>query len=462
MVKLGMNFKTKQSLVKVFVAIVLIAIIVNQVLWLISMHNLYQNQFADYINQSAQSAVWAELSERREETGGFQTITLSKSSYKDSQRYINKEVTAEDSIYNVTIDRQDVHSTEKIIQMVYRSFLPINLNKLDSIFNAFVSERFVMKDSYFDYIDLNSGEIIESNNKAGNVFGGYHKTDTITLDISNSIAIIGYACISKNEVLVMMLRQLIISALLITVAIIGLLYISKSFVWQWKTEMMRQDSIYAMTHEFKRPISAAMVLAQLIPFYIERDDNDTAIEYAENIDNELTKLTQYINTIKQISNSDNSNIKLDKKDVNINLLCKSIIKSFEEKSIDNQLISIKLEVLTKRSMINIDVVHFSNVIENIIENAIKYNINDTVVIEIIVDDYEDKHKVSVKDNGIGVSAKSQNLIFHRYYRDKRSEVKNRLGFGLGLTYAKSIIESHGGKITVESELNKGSKFNIII
>ena len=113
-------------------------------------------------------------------------------------------------------------------------------------------------------------------------------------------------------------------------------------------------------------------------------------------------------------------------------------------------------------MINIDVVHFSNVIENIIENAIKYNINDTVVIEIIVDDYEDKHKVSVKDNGIGVSAKSQNLIFHRYYRDKRSEVKNRLGFGLGLTYAKSIIESHGGKITVESELNKGSKFDIII
>lgn len=132
MVKLGMNFKTKQSLVKVFVAIVLIAIIVNQVLWLISMHNLYQNQFADYINQSAQSAVWAELSERREETGGFQTITLSKSSYKDSQRYINKEVTAEDSIYNVTIDRQDVHSTEKIIQMVYRSFLPINLNNVSS------------------------------------------------------------------------------------------------------------------------------------------------------------------------------------------------------------------------------------------------------------------------------------------------------------------------------------------
>ena len=462
MVKLEMNFQSKQSLVKVFVAIVLIAIIVNQVLWLISMHNLYQNQFADYINQSAQSSVWAELSERREEIGGFQTISLSKSNYKDSQRYINKEVIAEDSLYNVTIDRQDVHSTEKIIQMVIKDFLPINLNKLDSIFNAFVSERFAIKDSYFDYIDLNNGEIIESNKTVGKAFEEYHRTDTITLDISNSIAIIGYANISKNEVLVMMLWQLIISALLITVAIIGLLYISKSFVWQWKTEMMRQDSIYAMTHEFKRPISAAMVLAQLIPIYIERDNNATAIEYAENIDNELIKLTQYINTIKQISNSDNSNIKLDKKDVDITLLCNSIINRFEKNSTDNQLISIKLEVLTKRNMMNIDVVHFSNVIENLIENAIKYNINDTVVIEIIVDDYEDKHKVSVKDNGIGISAKSKNLIFHRYYRDKRLEVKNRLGFGLGLTYAKSIIDAHGGKITVESDLNKGSKFDIII
>lgn len=462
MINLGLYFQTRQSLVKGLVAIVLIAIIVNQALWLISMHNLYQNQFKDCINQSAHSAVWAELSERREETGGFQTITLTKSSYKDSQRYINKEVTAEDSIYNITIDRQDVHSTEKIIQMVYKSFLPINLNKLDSIFNVLVSEQFSLKDSYFDYIDLNSGEIIESNNKVGNLVDGYHKTDTITLDISNSIAVIGYANISNDVILVMMFWQIIISALLILIALIGLLYISKSFVWQWKTESMRQDSIYAMTHEFKRPISAAMVLAQLIPFYIEHDDNETAIEYAANIDNELTKLTQYINTIKQISNSDNSNIILDKKDVDINLLCKSIIKRFEEKSTDNLLINFKVEVLTKKNIINIDVIHFSNVIENLIENAIKYNINDTVVIDIIVNDHEDKHKVSVKDNGIGLSAKSQKLIFHRYYRDKRSEVKNRLGFGLGLTYTKSIVEAHGGTITVESELNKGSKFIIII
>lgn len=462
MVKFKLHFRTRQSLVKALVAIVLLAIIVNQTLWLISMRNIYQIQITDCINQSAQDAVWAELSERREEMGGFQAISLSKSNYKDSLRYVNKEVATADSIYNVIIDRQDIHSTEKIIQLAIKDFLPINLIELSSIFNALVSEQFAIKDSYFDYIDLNSGALIESNKTVSNADGAYHKTDTITLDISDSIAIVGYAHISENEVLAKMLWQLIISVALIIVAIVGILYISKNFIWQWRTEKMRQDSIYAMTHEFKRPISSAMLMASLIPYYIEHNDTETASHYSESINDELTKLTKYIDTIKQISNSENSEIRLNKTEVDINVLLCAIKASFDTVSDAEQTININLEMKAKNCIMYIDVVHFSNVIENLIENAIKYNTNNPIMIEVTVNDFNNRHLISVKDNGIGISSKSIKHIFRRYYRESQNKVKNTLGYGLGLTYAKSIIEAHEGSISVDSELNKGSRFDIII
>lgn len=462
MIKFKSYFQTRQSIVKALVAIVLLAIILNQTFWLISMHNIYHTQLTDRINQSVQDAVWAELSERREEMGGFQAIYLSKSNYKDSPRYVNKEVVTADSIFNVIIDRQDIYSTEKIIQLAIMDIKPINLNNLSSIFNTIVSEHFAIKCSYFDYIDINSGTLIESNKPLGNVGVEYHKTDTITLDINDSIAVVGYANISKNEILVKMLWQLILSVTLIIVAIVGIIYISRNFIWQWRTEMMRQDSIYAMMHEFKRPISAAMLKASLISYYFERNFTETALQYSESINEELVKLTKYIDTIKQISNSENIEIILNKTEVDINVLLSAIKARFKTVSDTEQTININLEMKSKKNVVYIDVVHFSNVIENLIENAIKYNTNNPVNIIITVSDFNNQHLISVKDNGIGIPTKGIKHIFRRYYRENQNKVKARPGYGLGLTYVKLIIEAHRGSISVESELNKGSRFDIII
>ena len=100
--------------------------------------------------------------------------------------------------------------------------------------------------------------------------------------------------------------------------------------------------------------------------------------------------------------------------------------------------------------------------DNLIENAIKYTLNTPVLINIKVTDITNGINISIEDNGIGISAADCKYIFDKYYRVKRKETKNKFGFGLGLTYVKSIIDAHGGNIVVNSKLNQGSEFIITL
>ena len=118
-------------------------------------------------------------------------------------------------------------------------------------------------------------------------------------------------------------------------------------------------------------------------------------------------------------------------------------------------------VETAKQVMWVDLLHFSNVMDNLLENAIKYTISPVVTIDINVTDTSNGLKVSIKDNGIGISASDKKHIFDKFYRVKRTETKCKTGFGLGLTYVKSIVEAHRGTISVISELNRGSEFIVI-
>ena len=109
----------------------------------------------------------------------------------------------------------------------------------------------------------------------------------------------------------------------------------------------------------------------------------------------------------------------------------------------------------------VDVLHFSNVLDNLVENAIKYS-NSEVNININVVDSNGGIKISVKDDGLGISAFDLKFIFDRFYRSNRKELKSKTGFGLGLTYVKSIVEAHRGSISATSKLNEGSEFVIFL
>ena len=161
-------------------------ITVNQAVWIINMYNLHKKEMKDYANQSANQAVFMEISERGELLGGCKVFSTNLSEPNDTSRYIEKRVRTVDTTYVVTIDKQDPNSMNKIIQLVIKNDMPVDLKRLNLFFQKELSERYPIKNTYFDYLDLKKSKLIKSN-KLANASSNYLPTDTITLDILNNI-----------------------------------------------------------------------------------------------------------------------------------------------------------------------------------------------------------------------------------------------------------------------------------
>jgi signal transduction histidine kinase len=111
-------------------------------------------------------------------------------------------------------------------------------------------------------------------------------------------------------------------------------------------------------------------------------------------------------------------------------------------------------------LIESDIIHLTNVVYNLIENALKYSKNPQITINLI----EEKETISltVMDNGLGIAKEYQSKVFDKFFRVPQGDVHDIKGYGLGLSYVKSVVEKHNGTITVESEINQGSTFKITL
>lgn len=454
----------KYTVVNGLITVVMLIVVMNQIVWLNNMYNLFEREFKVNVDEALQKAVYMEMAERGETIGGFVVYGSNFSSPNDTSKFFKKNVVTADSTYTFTIDKNDPNTMHKISQFVLKQHLPIKLDRLSAIFKESVHERYAVREAWFDYLDLENNILISTDRPDNISLDLYISTDTIPLDIASSIGIVGYVENPRTAILDNMKRQMILSVLLIVIGIVSLFYISRSFVFQWKTEKMRQDSVNAMTHEFKRPIAGAVAMASTIPFYLERKETARVLEYVDNIRIALNKLTSYTKRIQQISNNEKGSVDLDKTAVEIIPFFESLQKRYasSQEKCEHEVI-IKLQLSTSKETMHVDLLHFSNVMDNLVENAIKYTVEPTVIVDISVTDTVDGGlKISIKDNGIGISSTDKRYIFDKFYRVKRDETKNKMGFGLGLTYVKSIIEAHDGDITVHSELNKGSEFIILL
>lgn len=454
--------KTKYAIVNSLITVVLIAIIVNQGVWLSNMYNLHQRELKANANQDAETAVLMEVAQRMHEEGGLRFHSGGMPQKKDTARYFKQTVVTEDTTYIFMQDKNDPNNILKTHQFLIKDFAPVDLDILKTLLEARISDKYAIENTYFDYFDLESGKLINTNQPPNAKVDRYIKTDTIHMDILNSIGVVGYVKVSNSAILDRMMHQLLLSVLLIVIGIVSLFYISRSFVFQWKTEKMRQDSVNAMTHEFKRPISSAVAMSSLIPFYMEKEETAKVLEYNNSIQLELNKLTHYTTRIQQISNNEKGDLVLNKTNILITPFFESLQQRYNMRDEGNTKTIVHLAITTSRKEICVDLLHFSNVMDNLIENAIKYSDKTVVEIDVSVCDTKEGLYISVKDNGIGISTADKKQIFDKFYRVKRAETKNKLGFGLGLTYVKSIVDAHDATIAVESKVNEGSEFIITL
>ena len=456
----------KAYIVSIILIVIVITIIASQVYWIISMYYSYKKEVVIEINKSLEKTIQMEVKERNQEIFGFSEEKL-YSKNMDSPRYISKEVISEDSsVVLVSAGPMDTKIIHYLLESEHNSTIDVlRLNEL--FFQEMNQRKFPVKKTYIEYYDLIKNKLIESSDSESG-FGAYIASDMFIFDIMKNKGIKAYVSNPVFIILRGIFFQLLSSVILIIIAIIGLYYLRRTIYRQWREEKMRQDSVNAMTHEFNRPISAALFLMSQMPDYVKNSESAKVSQYIDLTIEELNKMNVYTNRIHQINNDDKSTLSLKKTDIEIRPFMESLLEKYNlpevriALGIDEKSFDIPLNINPECKEINADRLHFANVIDNLVENAIKYS-GENIDVKISVD-FKDNHlHVSVKDSGIGISVYDLERVFDKYYRADHNVVKRNAGFGLGLTYVKSVVESHGGTVEAKSQgVGCGSEFVVLI
>lgn len=227
---------------------------------------------------------------------------------------------------------------------------------------------------------------------------------------------------------------------------------------QRRLSEIQKDFINNMTHEFKTPISTIAISTEVLKDPAIVHTPERLLNYATIIQNENQRLKQQVERVLQMAKLDEDDIGLKMEETDIHELIREVVKN-NLVAIESKRGKVHLELNAKSTIKKVDRLHFTNVIYNLLDNAIKYN-NSIPVLTITTTDHGSDLRISVSDNGIGIRTEDQGKVFHKFYRVPTGDLHDVKGFGLGLNYAKLIVEKHGGKISVVSEVGKGSTFVI--
>lgn len=227
---------------------------------------------------------------------------------------------------------------------------------------------------------------------------------------------------------------------------------------QKKLSAIKNDFINNMTHEFKTPISTISLASQMLKDGAVTNSPNMVDHIAKIVRDESTRLTFQVEKVLQMAMFSESRMKLKLKVINLHDIIDGLLENFRLK-VEDKKGEINHSFQASSDNVLADELHVANVVSNLLDNAIKYCMK-TPDISISTFNKNEGVVVSVVDNGIGISRKEQKLIFERFYRVSTGNVHDVKGFGLGLSYVKKIVEAHGGNISVESTLHKGSKFDI--
>lgn len=229
---------------------------------------------------------------------------------------------------------------------------------------------------------------------------------------------------------------------------------------QRRLSEIQKNFINNLTHEFKTPIAAIDLSSKVIsdPKIIEHPKRLT--EYTHIIGEQTQRLSAQVDKVLQMASIEKQGLQLDLQDIELNRFIQKSIDDFKTSQNGDQY-SINFKSSVPKYIIKADSLHFSNVIFNILDNAIKY-CNDEP--EVLVTLHQDKKctKLEFADNGIGIPKEFRKKIFGRFFRIPTGDIHNVKGFGLGLDYVQKIVERHHWKIEVSDNSPKGSIFTITI
>ena len=250
------------------------------------------------------------------------------------------------------------------------------------------------------------------------------------------------------------------SIILIVLLFFSFSYTIATILRQKKFSEMKNDFINNMTHEFKTPISTISLACEALSDKEFQKSEELTSSYINIVSEENKRLGQMAEKILQSAIIEKGELKLRQDRIDIHKVITDVIRNIgiqieiRDGSLTKNLKAVEYTILG-------DKVHLTNIIYNVLDNANKYTPRKPQIV-VITENSKGGILITIADNGLGISKAHQKKIFEKLYRVPTGDIHDVKGFGLGLSYVKFMVEKHGGKINVESEIGKGTKFKIFL
>ncbi|MFC0519033.1 sensor histidine kinase [Mucilaginibacter angelicae] len=389
---------------------------------------------------------------------------------KERQFQQIKKLVETDSLEKVNSAGAKPTVIENLAEEYRKSGEPLNkrINPfwIDSLLRFELHNKGIFLPFSYEVTTANSDSLIFSNasDSQGDklpvfVAANTYQTPIFTKEVINDPGKIRLSFPQKNS--------LILSNMTVTMATTGGLtmvlvlcfgYTIFSILRQKKISEMKIDFINNMTHEFKTPVSTIMIASEALRDNEIAEDKSRVARLANIIFEENARLGSHIERVLNIARIERNDFKLEKKPVDVNEMVSIVLDSMALK-LQKCDAKTTLHLDAENAYIIADELHFSNVLYNLVDNAIKYS-NEAPDITISTFVKSGQVVIKVADKGIGMSRDQQSKIFEQFYRIPTGNVHNVKGFGLGLSYVNTIVKRLNGTISVKSEKEKGSEFEL--
>ena len=254
--------------------------------------------------------------------------------------------------------------------------------------------------------------------------------------------------------------MLAVSALIMLLVVLLFSYSIRTIYRQKKLSDVKNDFINNMTHELKTPIATISLACEALNDPDMRAAEGSVKTYVGMISDENKRLGVLVENVLRTAIFEQGDMHLRIDTLNIHDIIKSVIRNVAIQVKQRQG-SVMTQLNAVDPLIEGDALHLTNVVYNLIDNAIKYS-DEKPVVQISTEDGENELIIRFADNGIGISRENQSRVFDKLYRVPTGNVHNVKGFGLGLSYVKGVIEKHHGAVKLDSEPKKGSTFTLHI
>ena len=351
---------------------------------------------------------------------------------------------------NSSYSNQMVDAMSRQFHAIMDKYIPYDMEVMDSVLYNQLSNRFI-------YPDFLCVEVVNSNDSVicGNPkFNGESGLDSFSFNINPDEGIYykAYMTPLTRHILSQMFGIIITVFLLMVAFSLAFWYLFRTVSRLRTIEEMKDDFVSNMTHELKTPIAIAYSANDALLNYDTTNDPDKKTKYLTIANKQLKRLGELVENILAMSMERRKTMKLRPEDIQLREFVEEIAAA--QRMRGDKDITINVNV-ADNIVVEADTTHLANVLNNLIDNAIKYS-DESVEITIT----GDNHDLSVRDNGIGIPSKSIPYLFNKFYRVPHGNRQDVRGYGIGLYYVKSILDKMGWDIEAKSTEGEGSVFTI--